>query len=463
MKYNERNFIEETDSYKLGSHFNMYPDNTTYIYSYFEARKGAKYPKTVLWSLQYILKKYFVGKVITQQMIDETEQLMNIHIGKNSFNKEGWQYILNKHDGKLPLLIKAVPEGTAVDVNNVLFTVENTDSNCAWLTNYVESILSHVWYGSTVATLAKSIKDMIMEFLMVTSDNPEECVNFMLHDFGYRGSACVESARIAGSAQLLSFMGTDTPSAIRMLMNYYNANVCAFSVYATEHSIMTARGREGEFDVVRDLLKKYPTGILSVVIDSYDWKNFIKTMGNKEFKEQILKRDGKFVFRPDSGDPVDTTLEILNMLGEEFGYTLNSKGYRVLNPKIGFLWGDGINQDGIYNILDNMKQNGWAASNVVFGMGGALHSKVNRDTQRCAFKSSFQIANGEEKMIFKDPIDSSKKSKKGKLALLCQDGVYRTIEEVNEPIENDLLVPVFKNGKLLIDYTLEDCKNNLNF
>lgn len=454
-----KNIITQTDSYKL-QHMNMYPRGTEKVYSYFEAREGAQFDKTVFFSLQYLLKEYFVGRVVTQEDINKAKALVDVHLGEGVFNLEGWQYILDEYDGKLPLLIKAVPEGTAVDVNNVLFTVENTDPKCYWLTNYVESILSHVWYGSTVATLAKKIKDIMMIYLKQNSDNPDDVINFMLHDFGYRGSTSSESSAVGGAGQLLSFMGTDTVPALEFMMDYYNADVCAYSVPATEHSIMTSCGKEGEFDVVQQLLDDYPIGILSVVIDSYDYKNFIKVLGTR-FKNQIIKRDGKLVFRPDSGDPVDTTLEVLELLGKYFGYSYNSKGFKVLNEKVGVLWGDGIDKDGIVQIMASCQDARWATSNLVFGMGGALHQKVNRDTQRCAFKSSYQVANGAEKEIFKDPIDKSKRSKRGKLALIKIYDRYETRERCDDD-NHDLLVPVFKNGKLLVDYTLDQMKENIN-
>lgn len=458
----DRGIVTRSDAYKIGGHFNMYQDGTTLVHSYFGPRIGARFNKTVFFSLQYILKEKFVGKVVTQKMIDKAEALCEQHLGKGNFNKKGWQYILDVHDGILPLSIKAVPEGSVVDIDNVLFTVENTDPNCFWLTNYVESILSHVWYGSTVATLAANIKSMIFEYLVTTADDPEATINFALHDFGYRSASSDESADIAAGAHLLSFRGTDTTTGIEFLMDYYGADVCGWSVIATEHSVMSSRGREGEFDVLQDVLNKYRTGILSVVIDTYSWRNFIKVSGTT-FKYQILNRDGKFVFRPDSGPPVETTLEILEMLGEYFGYTYNKQGYKILNPKIGVLWGDGINKDGVEDILKAIRAAGWCCSNLIFGMGGHLnHSDVKRDTQRCAFKSSYQIANGVGINTYKDPLDSSKKSKKGRLALVKRGEKYVTLEEVKGVIEDDLLVEVFRDGEMLVEYTLDDIKANLN-
>jgi nicotinamide phosphoribosyltransferase len=240
-------------------------------------------------------------------------------------------------------------------------------------------------------------------------------------------------------------------------MDYYNTGPCAYSVYATEHSIMTARGEEGEFDVVDQLLTDHPTGILSVVIDSYNYKRFIEVCGTR-FKDRILARDGKFVFRPDSGDPVQTSFECFNLIAKYFGYTVNDKGYKVLDGQVGILWGDGIDIDGIREILAFFKANKIAATNIVFGMGGALLQKVDRDTQRCAFKSSYQVRNGIGYDIFKDPLDSSKASKKGKLALIqMEDGTHKTLEQTDS-IEGDRLNIVFENGNLFIDQTLDNIR-----
>ena len=453
-----KSIVEASDSYKFG-HFGMYPKDTETVYSYFESRTGAKWDTTVFFLLQYILKEYFVGKVVTQEAIDRSEAIIDVHLGKGVFNRKGWEHILNKHGGKLPLKIKAVPEGTPVSVSNVLFTVENTDPECFWLTNFVESILSHVWYGSTVATLSREVKKMIYDFMLETGDKEiaDAAISFALHDFGYRGASSHESAATGGAAHLLSFMGTDNVPALGFLMDYYSSDVCAYSVYATEHSIMTARGEEGEFDVVDQLLDDHPTGILSVVIDSYDYRRFIKTCGTT-VKHKILARDGKLVFRPDSGDPVQTSFEVFNLLAENFGYIVNDKGYKVLNDRVGMLWGDGIDIDGIRKILAFFKLNKIAATNIVFGMGGALLQKVDRDVQRCAFKSSYQVRNGVGYDIFKNPLDSSKISKKGKLSLVqMENGTYKSFEQIDS-MEGDCLGTVYMDGDLLIDQTLDNIR-----
>src|ERR1051326_8167449 len=272
----ENNICLKTDSYKI-NHWNQYPYGTEIVYSYFECRKGGKFPVTPFFGLQAVLLKHFVGQVVTKEMIDKAEEWMGYHFGsKNYFNRQGWDYILNQYGGKLPLRIKAVPEGTPVPENNVLMTVENTDSRCFWLTNSCETLLCHIWYPTTVCALSRATKNMIGKYLDLSAENSGG-LPFMLHDFGYRGVSSNESAGFGGAAHLVNFLGTDTLAAFPFAVKYYKANPqnFAFSVAATEHSIMTAEGEFGEPKIVERLMREYPNGILSVVSDSYDIYDFV--------------------------------------------------------------------------------------------------------------------------------------------------------------------------------------------
>lgn len=463
-----KNIITQTDSYKI-AHWNMYPEGTEYVYSYFESRKGAKFDNTPFFGLQYILKKYFTGVVVTQAKIEQAAALCKAHFGNEAyFNRKGWEYILKTHGGKLPLRIKAVPEGTPVTVNNVLMTVENTDPQVPWLTNYVESILTHVWYPATVAALSRNTKEMFAAFLDRTSDNPA-AINFMLHDFGYRGVSSDEGAGIGGAAHIINFLGTDTVHAMEFAMDYYNADIngLAYSVAATEHSIMTARGPNGEDAILDDLLNKYPTGILATVADSYDIYNYVENLICGKYKDRILARDGVLVVRPDSITPIHTTPEsetlwIVQTIANKMGYTINKKGFMVINPKIRVLWGDGIDKDGIEKILTVLEKAGFSAENMVFGMGGGLLQKVNRDTQRFAFKSSAQCRNGTWHDIYKMPKDLSKASKRGRLALVNTGGNWETKLEKDVAPEHNALVTVFENGDLLKEYNFSEVRVNSN-
>lgn len=457
MSINDFNICTASDSYKY-AHWAQYPKGTEKVYSYFESRNGATYDQTMFFGLQYLLKKFFVGEVVTRQKIDAAQRRVDAHLAPGAFNICGWNYILEKCGGRLPVTIKAVPEGLPVDTNNVLLTIENNVPEAYWLTNYLETILTHVWAPSTVATMSYNAKHMMMRFLKRTSDN-QEAINFMLHDFSFRGVSSFQSAYIESTGHLINFMGTDTFPAVECAMDYYNTpEVVAYSVPATEHSLMTARGKAGEMQILGELLDKYPTGILSVVIDSYDYLAFIAN-AVKNFKDKILSRDGKLVFRPDSGAPNQVTMEVIDALAAGFGHTTNSKDYKVLNPKVGVLWGDGIDIQGIAGILFTMEVQGWASENIVFGMGGGLCQKINRDIQRFAFKSSYQERDGVGYDIFKNPIDKSKRSKKGRLKLIRDtSGRFSTVRE-NEDGE-DILEPVFKNGELVREMTFEQVRKN---
>ena len=351
----EHNIITATDSYKL-THWNQYPEGTEIVYSYFEARSGATYNKTVFFGLQYLLKKYLHGRIVTLDKIEEAEKLTKIHLGSsNFFNRKMWRHILETYEGRLPIQIKAVQEGTPVDINNVLMTVENTDPLCFPLTNHLETLLSHVWSASTTATLSYEIYLLLKHYLEITGCNLNT-IKFMLHDFGFRGTSSSESAGFQGAGHLLNFMGTDTLAAIELIRDYYNASYdnLAYSVPATEHSIMTSYGPDGEYRLLKELIQKYPKGILSLVIDSYDYRRFINTHA-RNLKSEILSRGGKTVFRPDSGDPNSVTIDVLELLDSVFGSSTNDKGYKELNPAVGVLWGDGIDYQGIRGILYTMR------------------------------------------------------------------------------------------------------------
>lgn len=452
-----------TDSYKL-THHSQYPSNTESVYSYLEARKGAKYPNTVFFGLQYLLQEYLEGQVIDQYDIDEAEDLAANHFGNPGlFNKAGWQHILDYHNGELPLRIKAVPEGSVVPVGNALMTVENTDPACWWLTNAIESLLLKVWYPTTVATLSRDIKLDIYGYL----EHSAESINglpFMLHDFGYRGATSEESAALGGAAHLVNFQGTDTLPAIQLIQRHYGdlSQMPGFSVPATEHSVMTALGEQGEFDIVGKLLDQHPTGILSVVADSYDIYMFVAhTL--RAYRHQIAARDGVFVVRPDSlthrhSEPGHLVCWILHELADIFGSETNAQGYQVLPSYVRVLWGDGLDQDGIRKILSYVDKGGFSAENLVFGMGGGLLQQVNRDTQRFAFKCSAQKREGVWHDIYKKPLDITKASKRGRLMLVKGAEGFQTISNGQLVSSVDLLEPVFEDGEVLRVQTFEDVR-----
>ncbi|MEA5428858.1 nicotinate phosphoribosyltransferase [Arcicella lustrica] len=443
----ENNIILLTDSYKV-SHYKQYPEGTTQIYSYFESR-GGKFEEITFFGLQYLLKEFLVGQVITQRKIDQAAKLYEAHFGNATlFNKAGWEYILNNHAGKLPIRIKAVPEGKVIPTHNVMMTVENTDPNCFWLTNFLETLLLQLWYPSTVATISREVKKLINLYLEETGD--PSTIDFKLHDFGFRGVSSVDSASIGGAAHLINFMGTDTVAALTFIQTYYGNedDMFGFSIPAAEHSTITSWGKDHEVDAYENMLAQYPEGLVAVVSDSYDIYNACEKLWGGLLKEQILARKGTLVVRPDSGEPKDVVLKVAEILGEKIGFSINQKGYKVLHPNIRIIQGDGVNYESIGEILAHLKNHGWSADNVAFGMGGALLQKVNRDTQKFAFKCSSATINGKEQEVFKDPItDHGKLSKKGRMKLVFENNTYQT-KSLDESGE-DILETVFENGEIL--------------
>ncbi|MCL5430542.1 MAG: nicotinate phosphoribosyltransferase [Candidatus Marsarchaeota archaeon] len=446
--------ILETDSYKL-THWPVYPDKTEKIFSYFESR-GGDFPMLLFYGLQIKLMESLQGVVLTKEMIDEAEELAEAHLGKKGvFNRKGWEYILRVHGGKLPVVIKAVPEGTVLPTHNVLMTIENTDPNCFWLTNALETMLVQTWYPLTVATQSMFLKRLILRFLEETGD--PSLIDFKLHDFGERGSPTMETAGVGGSAHLVNFKGTDTIEGLRVHRRNYGEKMAGFSIPATEHSVMTALGRDGEAEQMKRMLIKFPAGTISVVSDSYDIFNACEHIWGEQLRDMVFERDGTVVVRLDSGDPVTVVLRSLEILGRKFGATTNEKGYKVLDPHVRIIQGDGVNYDSIEKILMAMKVNGWSADNIAFGMGGALLQKVNRDTLKMAFKCSSDVIDGVQHDVFKQPItDPGKNSKAGRLKLILRDGKYRTVKE-DEP-EEDKLVEVFRDGEIKRYYTLAEIR-----
>ena len=452
------NIILSSDAYKM-THWVLYPEGTERVYSYLESRGSDMFPSTMFYGLQIYLKKYLEGVVVEQWMVDEAEEFCNKVFGANYFNRDGWQRIIDVHGGKMPIRIRAVPEGTVVPNRNVLVTMENTDEKLPWVTNFLETLLFEAeWYGSTVATISYSIKQLINKYAIRAGETVSP---FHLNDFGFRGVSSKESAGIGGSAHLVNFMGTDTLEGIRYAMHYYDTDVCGHSVMASEHSVTCMYGREGEIDAYRSFIKNNTKGIISVVSDTYDFYKAVDTVFGKLLKDDILNRDGKFVVRPDSGKPSDVSVWTLNSLWSNFGGTVNTKGFKVLNPKVGVIYGDGIDYTAIKYILDAVTNAGFAPSNIIFGMGGALLQRLDRDTQKMAFKASWGKVNGIGREIWKETrTDPSKSSKRGRLKLVSTDTGFQTVSESDE--REDVLVTVFENGKITKEWTFDEIRERAN-
>jgi nicotinamide phosphoribosyltransferase len=318
----------------------------------------------------------------------------------------------------------------------------------------------------TVATRSRAVKAMLKGYLDKSADSADG-LPFMLHDFGYRGVSSDESAAIGGAAHIVNFLGTDTLLGMKFALDEYNADLStlAFSVPATEHSVMTARGRQGEYDIVEKLIADTPTGILSVVADSFNIYDFVDTLGTV-FHERVMARDGKFVVRPDSTtdqhpNPDELVDDLLERLWHHFGGITNQKGYRVLDPHVGLLWGDGLEPAQIEQVVDTAVDNGFSAENLVFGMGGGLLQKVNRDTQRFAFKASAIRYGDQWHDAQKAPLGGKKPSKPGRLKLIKADPHgFATVRENNITTQAmpDLLQTVFENGELVNTTTFEEVR-----
>jgi nicotinamide phosphoribosyltransferase len=448
MRYN---LILDVDSYKA-SHWLQYPPHTTEMYSYLESR-GGKYPVTVFFGLQYILKQYLAHPIETW-MVEEAATFFAHH--GVPFNQEGWRYIAEDLNGRLPVRIKAVPEGSIVPIHNVLMTIQSTDPKTFWLVSWLETLLLRVWYPTTVATLSWHLKQRIYKALVQTADDPDAEIAFKLHDFGARGVSSCESSGIGGMAHLVNFSGSDTVQGVRYANHYYHHPMAAYSIPAAEHSTITAWGREGELQAYQNMLDQFakPGALVAVVSDSYDLWNAVDYLWGDRLCQAVIDSGATVVIRPDSGNPVEIVGQLLQRLETRFGTTLNSKGYKVLNH-VRVIQGDGVNEDSITEILDCIQRLGFSATNVAFGMGGALLQKLNRDTQQFAFKCSEVTVKEIAHPVFKDPItDSGKTSKRGRLALIKTEVGYQTVAQTPQTAQLDQLALVFENGFILQEQTL---------
>ena len=446
-----------TDSYK-DSHWRQRPPGTDTLFFFQESRVGAKFPTTTYFGLQYYLKRYLVGSVVTAENIAEAEEDSTLHFGDPTiFNKAGWGRILDVHQGRLPVRIRAVPEGTTVPTGNALVTMESTDPEATFVPGHLETLESMTWYPSTVCTQSRQMRRRIERALEKTGD--PSLIDFKLHDFGFRGSTSPESAGIGGMGHLVSFKGTDTKQALRFARKYYSERMAGFSIPAAEHSTITPWLKEGEALAYAHMLEEFPTGLVAVVSDSWDIFRACRELWGNQLRTKVLSRNGTLVVRPDSGPPPATVCRVLNILGRCFGYEVNAKGYKVLDPHVRVIQGDGIDFDMLGAVLDELEKAGWSADNIAFGSGGGLLQKMDRDTQKFAVKCSAARVNGIWRDVRKDPItDPGKRSKAGRLALVKDaDGAYRTVRG-EEARGTNLLQTVYENGELLIDQTFADIR-----
>jgi nicotinamide phosphoribosyltransferase len=430
----------------------------------------------VVIGLQYYLKEY-LSKRLTPEMGEEFIENQIAILGHCSDNVQQKIRVLCKL-GYFPIEIKSVEEGTILPVRNVVFTVTNTHPDFYWVPGFVESLLLKIWYSMVVATTSFHYREIVEKYFHDTV--PEDMHGlkpFMVHDFGYRGDSSEEGAALSGMCHLANFLGSDTVPARKFAKRYYNATEpIMLSVPASEHSVMCSFGRENEIDGFRHMMNLYPTGIVSIVSDTFNLWNVL-THFVDELKSQILSRNGKVVFRPDSGDPEkiicgdpsaqygsNEWLGAIRLLDKKFGSTVGSKGYKLLNPCVGLIYGDAMYLARYERTLQRLKELGYAASNLVIGVGGILRNH-SRDTLGCSQKATYVEIAGEPREIEKDPItDHGKKSNKGLMRLMWDaENGYVTEDQVTPSEEQTgLLKTVFKDGQLVEEVTLQDIRQKIN-
>jgi nicotinamide phosphoribosyltransferase len=495
-----------TDGYKTGHH-QQYPKGTTLVYSNFTPRSNKYAPKgcdeVVVFGPQMVMKQLhemFQNEFFSKpkaEVCGEMKRELSAYLGSD-YDVSHFEAL---HDlGHLPIAVKSLPEGTKAPIKVPVLTIYNTHPDFYWVTNYLETILSNLlWKPMTSATIAHQYRKVLTQWMEKTDKERAWFVDWQGHDFSMRGMDSVEAVISSGLGHLTSFSGSDSLPAIHGARKYYGAtDFVAGSVPATEHSVMCAGGKEDEVETFRRLLETYPTGILSVVSDTWDlWK--VCTEHVVTLKEEILSREGKLVIRPDSGDPVDIlcganiiqtnihgdndtvaylggvasvnpTANYLNkpevkgvieLLWDAFGGTVNEQGYKVLDPHIGAIYGDSITIDRANEICERLKAKGFASTNVVLGIGSFTYQYNTRDTFGFAMKATYveiihpaesgsPASATEGREIFKDPItdDGTKKSATGLLCVEEHDGKIGLYDKVQWTTEKTgLLQAIYLNGE----------------
>ena len=486
-----------TDGYKL-DHRRQYPEGTEYVYSNWTPRSNNYFPEategSVIFGIQYFIKEYLVKKfpqeffnVPKQDAVKAFKRRVDTFLGENNV---GTQHIEELHDlGYLPIKIKALPEGTLCPIRVPALTFINTHPKFFWLTNYFETLISTtLWLPMTSATSARVYKKELKRHAKATGFEPND---FSIHDFSMRGMAGLEAAIMSGMAHLTSFTGSETIPALSALEEYYNCDaekeLIAGTIPATEHSVMCAGGDVTELETFRRLITEvYPNGFVSIVSDTWDfWK--VMSEYTVALKEEILNRDGRVVFRPDSGDPVDiicgTELDCYNdysvgrkwtpeckgayeLLWDIFGGTINDKGFKVLNPKVGIIYGDSITLERQKEIYKRLEEKGFCASNLVLGVGSYTYQYKSRDSLGFAMKATWCQINGESIDIYKDPKTDNgvKKSLRGRIGVYYDDYMqltaYDQVDKATE--EGGELITIFEDGKLVKEYSLAEIRDNVN-
>lgn len=510
--------INATDGYKLGHH-RMYPEGTQMVYSNWTPRSNRYFPEategSVVFGIQYFIKKYLIEEFNEWFALPKEQAIKEFTYRVGNFvdiNQVGTKHIEELYDlGYLPLLIKALPEGSICPIRVPMMTIRNTHPDFFWLTNYLETLIScTLWLPCTSATSSRLYKKRLKEHAKKTGFPEDINLGFLCHDFSMRGMAGLDAAIISGMAHMTSFCGSETIPAIEALEHYYNADVTkelvAATVPATEHSVMCAGGKDTEIDTYRRLINElYPTGIVSIVSDTWDFWQVIEKYLPK-LKEDIMKRDGRVVIRPDSGDPVDIICGLRTnphyhtcikegkyycdfdpfmddekdnytevsegqyygayyMLGKIFGWNTTVNDYSYPSTKVGLLYGDSITLERQRDIYARLENAHMAACNLVLGIGSYTFQYKSRDSLGFAVKATACRINENLIEIFKHPKtdDGTKNSLKGLIRVEKENGKYVAYDQQDEEHEmRGCLKTVFFNGNLVKDYSLSEIRDNIN-
>lgn len=490
-----------TDGYKL-DHRRQYPKGTEYVYANWTPRSNGYMPDAkdgaVVFGIQYFIKKYLIDRfnndffnLPEDVAVAQFKRRVDTFLGKNEVGSE---HIRELHRlGYLPIRLKALPEGSICPIRVPMITVVNTNPKFFWLTNFLETIMScELWLPMTSATTSRLYRKELERHAEKTGFTPDINLGFLCHDFSMRGMAGLEAAITSGMGHLTSFVGSETLPAIEAVEKYYNANaekeIIAMTVPASEHSVMCAGGKEDEFETFKRFITEiYPSGFCSIVSDTWDlWK--VITDYLPRLKDTIMARDGRLVIRPDSGNPVDIIcglpqsdiddmsfeeiyenkseiVGVYELLWNIFGGTINEKGYKVLDPHIGVIYGDSITRERQKEIYHRLEVKGFAATNLVLGVGSFTFQYVTRDCLGFAMKATWCQINGEAREIFKSPKTDSgmKKSLKGLIRVdKDQYGIYYATDCVSPEQEaGGCLEVVFEDGKLIKETTFNQIRERL--
>lgn len=474
-----------TDFYKT-DHRRQYPEGTTKVYSNFTPRisRLPGVDSVVVFGIQMFIDDILVN-LFNATFFNEDKDLviakykkrMDYSLGKDSVPVDHLEAL---HDlGYLPIVVKALPEGTIAPLKVPLLTITNTLPEFSWVPNFLETILSNnLWHPITSATIAFEYRKVLEHYAKLTSDIPE-FVKWQGHDFSFRGLTGLGTATTSGAAHLTSFTGTDTIPAIDLLEIFYKADetkeLIGGSVPATEHSVMCLGGKDTEFDTYKRLITEvYPKGIVSIVSDTWDFWGVLNTT-IRQLKDVIMSRDGKVVIRPDSGDPVKILCGdkdapegsfahkgSVQILWEIFGGVVNSKGYKQLDSHIGLIYGDSITLDRCKEICSLLEQMGFASTNVVFGIGSYTYQYVTRDTLGFAMKATYGEVNGEAREIFKDPLTDGGVKKSAKGLLKVNEDLTLSECVTKEEEKKGLLQVVFKDGHVYNPTSLSEIRNKID-